>query len=51
MKIHCDLPWGGYAEYETKPREPMSKERFEALCWLIGSGAFLVFFLVLIALS
>lgn len=48
MKIHLDLPGGGCFEIERKPREPMSYERFEAICWVIALGLFLAFILILL---
>lgn len=33
MKFDCKLPSGGEIHFE---REPLSKERFEMICWLIG---------------
>lgn len=33
LKFDCKLPGGGEIHFE---REPLSKERFEMICWLIG---------------
>ena len=33
MKIRITLPWGGELYYE---RQPMDKDRFEAVCFLVG---------------
>lgn len=33
MEIKIKLPGGGYVEFK---REPMSREQFEMICWLIG---------------
>lgn len=49
MKLHIDLPWGGRLVIE---REPMGKDRFEAICilaeiFIVGSG-FIKFFGMLV---
>lgn len=48
MRIDLRLPGGGEFHYERPPREPMSRERFMLLYWLIlaliGTEAFIRYF-------
>lgn len=50
MKIDLILPNGGELHIERKPKQPMSDERFNAVCGvlyvLLGISAFLGFFLI-----
>lgn len=49
MKIHCDLPWGGYVELE---REPLSSDQLESLSFagITIGGIFGILLLVILAM-
>lgn len=48
MKIDLKLPSGGELHFQREPKEPMSKDRFEALCMLAAGAMVLVFVLNII---
>lgn len=47
MKLHVDLPWGGTFELE---RQPMEREKFYAVCCIVGAGLFVALLLGSVAL-